>query len=174
MPRLIVLLMLVVLAACQPVTVQHNEGSLPVVVRVDDAAYWLEEWNKTEGLPDEQLKLALKTREHEFAGSPSPRTRLRLALLLAQGPAAVRDQKRALELLQGLDRDAASASAVALAALLTQVIREQQWSADRIAELRAKVKVSETRAAELEQQLQEAEEQLKQLTTIEQKIQQRE
>jgi uncharacterized protein (DUF342 family) len=54
-----------------------------------------------------------------------------------------------------------------LAALLKQVLDEQRWSIDKIAELNQKLKASRMRVEELELQLQE-------LTTIEQHIQQRE
>ena len=160
------LLFIVALSACQPVTVQRVEGPVPVAVRVDDAAYWLEEWHRAISLPEDQLVLTLNTREHEFERSDDTRTRLRLALLLAEGPQPVRNQARALELLKGLDTERASDSALALAALLKQVIEEQRWTGDKMTESNRKLKQSETRVEELERQLQE-------LTTIEQSIQQR-
>jgi len=155
------------LAGCQPVTVQRSSGPIPVAVRVDDAAYWLEEWQQLIQLPDEQLKQTLENRRDEFIRSAEPRTRLRLALLLAAGPRSIRDQERALKLLKGLDIDRADDSARALAALLQQNIEEQDWSGDKIARIREKLTQSETRVEELERQLHE-------LTTIEQNIQQRE
>ncbi len=154
------------LAACQPVTVYRSSGPVPVAVRIDDAAYWLEEWQQLIALPDEALKKTLEIRRQEFIRSAEPRTRLRLALLLAAGPRSVRDPERALKLLKGLDIDRANGSARALAALLQQNIEEQDWSGDKIAGLREKLTQSETRVEELERQLHE-------LTTIEQNIQQR-
>ena len=166
--KFLVVLSCVVLAACQPITVQHHdEGPLPVSVRVDDTAYWLEEWRQVSRMPETQFKLTLKNREQEFERKPDPRTRLRLALLLATGPAPERDQGRALELLQGMEADGASESALALAALMMQMIDEQLWSADKMTELKGKLGKADTRIDELEQQLQE-------LTNIEQSIQQRE
>ncbi|MFQ5642488.1 MAG: hypothetical protein ACE5FQ_02200 [Thiogranum sp.] len=147
-------------------TVQHSKGPVPVAVRVDDATYWLEEWRQLVELPDRQLKTELEIRRQAFIRSAEPRTRLRLALLLAAGPASVRDQDRALRLLKGLDIDRADAGAQALAALLRQNIEEQDWSSGKIDELRGKLAQSEARVEELERQLQE-------LTTIEQNIQQR-
>jgi hypothetical protein len=79
----------------------------------------------------------------------------------------VRDQARALELLSEFDAAQASDSAKALAALLTQVIKEQRWFSDKVDELNRKSKDSQTHVEELEHQLRE-------LTTIEQNIQQRE
>ena len=155
------------LSACQPVTLQRVDGPLPVAVRVDDESYWLEEWHQVIVLPEDQLLLAFKTRELEFEQSANPRTRLRLVLLLAEGPQPVRDQARALKLLMEFDAGQASDSARALAALLQQVVAEQRWSSEKMAELKRELKDSRTRIDELERQLHE-------LTTIEQNIQQRE
>jgi hypothetical protein len=149
-------------------TVQrHDEGPLPVTVRVDDTAYWLEEWRQVSQVSEIQFKLAVKNREQEFERKPDPRTRLRLALLLATGPAPERDQDRALTLLKGIGDDGASESAQALAALVMQMIEEQQWSGDKMTELKGKLQEADVRIEELEQQLQA-------LTNIEQSIQQRE
>jgi len=158
----------IVTAGCQPMAVQHhNEGPVPVTLRVDDAAYWLEEWNRLMALPADQVDQALTNREQEFARSASTRNRLRLVLLLAEGPPAVRDERRALVLLAELDDGDASASARALAALLRQVVREQRAAGEKIATLKQAVSDSDERVKELERQLQE-------LTDIEQSIQQRE
>jgi len=165
--RLLVLLLFVSLAACQPVTVQRSdEGRVPVTVRVDDAAYWLEEWYRVRDLPEAQLVEIVASRRQEFEELPGPRNRLRLALLLAEGPAVVRDQAQAQRLLRELDPAEASASAKALAVLLDQVVAEQRWSVAKIAEQKTKIELNAARIEELERQLQE-------LTDIEQSIQQR-
>jgi hypothetical protein len=148
-------------------TVQRDEGRMPVAVRVDDAAYWLEEWHQVMQLPEAEVEQTRALREEEFARSQNPRNRLRLALLLALGPPAVRDQHRARELLADLDPASLDESANALAALLEQVTREQLAASDRTRQTGERLKESETRIEELERQLQE-------LTTIEQSIQQRE
>jgi len=165
--NLIVVISLVGLVGCQPVTVHRSEGPVPVQVRVDDAAYWLEEWVRIKDLAEDELQLTLDTRKQEFEKTPNTRNRLRLALLLAEGPKPVRDQVAAQKLLKGLDAEQASSSAKALAALLEQVIGEQRWAGDKITELRTKLDETSTRVEELERQLQE-------LTDIEQSIQQRE
>ncbi len=168
MHKLLFILTCAVVSACQPVTVQHHkEGPVPVTLRVDDAAYWLEEWYRVIGLPEDQLKQTLQTREQEFARYQDARTRLRLALPLAVGPAEVRDQARALTLLKGLNQARASESARALAALLTQVVSEQVDSSAKISKLKRDAVQADERVKELERQLQE-------LTNIEQSIQQRE
>jgi len=163
----LIFMVIIVLSACQPVTVRHSEGVMPIALSVDDAAYWLEEWHWVSSLPEIQQREILTSRESEFERSDNPRNRLRLALLLAEGPGSVRDQGRALELLQGMDMGQASDSGKALSALLQQVIAEHDWFDDKIARLRVNLNESETRVEELERQLQE-------LTTIEQNIQQRE
>jgi hypothetical protein len=157
-----------VLVACQPVTVQrHEEGPVPVTLRVDDAAYWLEEWHRVIELPADQLQQILQTREQEFARHQDARSRLRLALLLAVGPAAARDQARALTLLEGLDATRSTDSAQALAALLIQILREQAAVSGKMSKLQREVVQADERVKELERQLQA-------LTDIEQSIQQRE
>jgi len=163
----LIFIAIILLSACQPVTVQHGEGAVPISLRVDDAAYWLEEWRWVSSLPEVQQREILASREREFQQSATPRNRLRLALLLAEGPGSIRDQRRALELLEGMNTDQASDSGKALSALLQQVIAEHDWFNVKISRLRANLKESETRVEELERQLQE-------LTTIEQNIQQRE
>jgi len=147
---------------------RHGDGPVPVTFRVDDAAYWLEEWQRLMALPPDQFEQALKLREQEFSQNPQDeRARLRLALLLVEGPAPVRDPLRAQKLLKDLDEARASGSARALAALLKQVVSEQVATSDKIATLRQGLSQSEQRVKELERQLQE-------LTNIEQSIQQRE
>jgi len=165
--NLLWILVIAGLSACHSTNVKHQGRPVPAEARGGDEAYWLEEWYRVVALPEDQLLLAFKTRERDFARSANPETRLRLVLLLAEGPQPVRDQKRALELLKGFDARQASDSTRALAALLKQVIEEQRWSIDRIAELNKDVEASRSRVEELELQLQE-------LTSIEQHIQQRE
>jgi hypothetical protein len=149
-------------------TVQHDQdGPVPVTLRVDDAAYWLEEWYRVTLMAGEQVQQAVATREQEYAKHKDTRNRLRLALLLAEGPPAVRDQGRALSLLAGVDQAHASASAQALAALLSQVVREQAAASDKISVQKQDLQQTRNRVKELEQQLQE-------LTNIEQSIRQRE
>ncbi len=167
MRSVLVLLAFILIVGCQPVTVQRNERMVPVALRVDDAAYWLEEWYWVASLPESQQREILVEREGEFEKSDTPRNRLRLALLLAEGPKSVRDQRRALQLLKGMDAEQASASGRALSALLKQVIAEQQWFGEKLGEVRADLTEAEARVEELERQLHE-------LTTIEQSIQQRE
>lgn len=172
MRNLLWFLLIIGLSACQPITVKQMDCPVSTAVRADavmadNEVYWLEEWYRVIELPEDQLVQVLKYRESEFEQLPNPETRLRLALLLAEGPQPVRDQARALELLKALDVRQASDSAKALAALLEQVIEEQRWLSNKVADLNRKSKDSQTQIEELERQLHE-------LTTIEQNIQQRE
>jgi hypothetical protein len=162
-------MVIIMTAGCQPMAVErHDEGPMPVTLRVDDSAYWVEEWSRLMALPADRVDEALSVREQEFASNPDARSRLRLALLLAEGPPAVRHERRALTLLAGVEDDPhASASARALANLLTQIIREQLRSSDKINTLEQSLNESGVRVKELERQLQE-------LTDIEQSIKQRE
>ncbi|HHJ13222.1 MAG TPA: hypothetical protein ENJ79_02440 [Gammaproteobacteria bacterium] len=169
MHRLIslVFVLVLVLGACQPVTVQRGDGRMPLQVRVDDAAYWLEEWHRVSRLDGQAVRLTLARREEENRVNPNARNNLRLALLLAAGPREVRDLSRARSLARAAARDGqASPSARALAALLDQFLGEQLWAGDKINTLREKLEQSGARVQELERQLQE-------LTDIEQSIQQR-
>lgn len=168
MRKLLFIITCSLVAGCQSWVVQsQNSGPVPVTLRVDDAAYWLEEWYRVTVLPNDQVAQTLVTREQEFAAHRDTRNRLRLALLLAEGPAVVRDQLRALSLLEGLDQKEASGSARALAALLAQVVREQTAAGDKITVLKQDSRQAGERVKALERQLQE-------LTNIEQRIQQRE
>ena len=168
MRKYLIVITCFLVGGCQPMVVHNrDEGPVPVTLRVDDAAFWLEEWYRVTVLPGDQIEQTLVTREQEFAARQDTRNRLRLALLLAEGPQAVRNQRRALSLLEGLDQQHASGSARALAALLSQVVREQAAAGDKITALKQDLKQTGDRVKELEQQLQE-------LTNIEQSIQQRE
>lgn len=168
MYRVLIFLVSLLLGACQPVTVHHGPGGEgPVAFRVDDAAYWLEEWRQVLSLPDEQLQQVLRNREQSFGRDGDVRSRLRLALLLAEGPPAVRDQLRALSLLQSLDPEAVGGSAGALAVLLRETVSDQVSANGKIKRLQEDLALREQRIRELERQLQE-------VTDIEQSIQQRE
>jgi phage shock protein A len=146
---------------------RDDNGPVPVALRVDDAAYWIEEWHRATELPGNQVTQTLAAREHDFEQRQDTRNRVRLALLLTEGPPALRDHQRALSLLTGIDSKHSSDSARALAALLLQVIREQSTSDGKITTLTATLQQANERVKELERQLQE-------LTNIEQSIQQRE
>ncbi len=164
---------------CTSLTVQHNvDGPVPVQLRVDDAAYWLEEWQRAVQLPIEQYQQTLAARERDFETRPGPRSRIRLALLLAAGKPSARKPGRALELLKGVDRAVASKSAVALADLLQEVLVKQK--AAKKPEKKPEKKSATACDVDLKKELlaakariRELEQQLHELTSIEQNIQER-
>lgn len=154
-------------SGCVPLKVAPREsGPVPVEVRVDDAAYWLEEWYRALDATPDAYKDLLAQREQEYTARPDARNTLRLALLLAEGNPSGRNQTRALELLQSLEGTAVNASTRALATLLRQAVTEQRATVDAGEKERKELKAAKQRVEELERQLQE-------LTSIEQNIQDR-
>jgi hypothetical protein len=154
-------------AACTPLKLAQKEtGPVPVELRVDDAAYWIEEWRRAIALPEERYNEVVAQREGDFNNRPDARNSLRLALLLAEGKDAGRDDDRALELLEGIEGMAVNDSTRALAALLKQVVSERRAWKESTSDEREELKAARRRLEELERQLQE-------LTSIEQNIQER-
>lgn len=177
---LVIMFALLVTTGCAPLTVARNtERPIPIQLRVDDAAYWLEEWYRTIRLPGDQYQAALEAREASFKSHPGPRSRLRLALLLADGKPSGLDLPRALKLVRGLEPEAAD-SAKALALLLEKrlvsllSVKKPKPSKTSVktkndkekAELSKELQAAQLRIKELEQQLHD-------LTEIEQNIQER-
>lgn len=175
--RWLILALVLLASGCTPLTLSRNsEKPIPVQLRVDDAAYWLDEWYRVIQLPDDQYKTALAAREANFASKPGPRSRLRLALLLAEGKPLGLDRPRALKLVKGLEpgaTDSAKALALLLENRLTQLKKvkkpkappkplKESGKADTSKELQA----AQQRIKELEQQLHD-------ITAIEQNIQER-
>jgi hypothetical protein len=168
-----------IVSGCAPITIDRtSERPIPIHLRVDDAAYWLEEWYRAVQLPEEQYKVALEAREADFVSHPGPRSRLRLALLLAEGKASGLNRPRAQKLLKALEVDA-SGSAKALAGLLGDRLsarktvkkpkkpKKSKGSKDTKKQDESKdLESAKLRIKELEQQLHE-------LTIIEQNIQDR-
>ena len=60
MSKTFILLIFILVVGCAPVTVQRTDGPVPLAVRVDDAAYWLEEWSRIRELPADKLKRTLQ------------------------------------------------------------------------------------------------------------------
>lgn len=182
--RWLILAAVILASGCTPLTVSRNsEKPIPVQLRVDDAAYWLDEWYRVIRLPNDQYKAALAAREANFASKPGPRSRLRLALLLAEGKPSGLDRARALKLVKGLEPDAAD-STKALALLLENRLASLQ----KVKKSKASGKTSkesektskESGKADTSKDLQaaqarikELEQQLHDLTAIEQNIQER-
>ena len=178
MPFLIFMVVWVV-SGCAPITIDRtSERPIPIHLRVDDAAYWLEEWYRAVQLPDDQYKVALDAREADFASHPGPRSRLRLALLLAEGKASGLNRPRAQKLLKALEVDA-TGSAKALASLLVDKLSERKAVKKSKKPKKSKgskdtKKQDESKDLESARlRIKELEQQLHELTIIEQNIQDR-
>jgi len=161
---------LVALAAllCGCSELQHYSGGglAPVIEGRHGVNSWLDDLHETRAMPPELLQQTLEDWEQAFRDNPSVNNRMRLALLLATGEEPIGDRKRASKLLQGYDADAGSDSERELVAILQQYLYEQGQSSRKISILWKQVTEQNRRIEELEQQLHA-------LTTIEQHIQQR-
>jgi alanyl-tRNA synthetase len=124
------------------------------------------ELHGTRSMNKDQLQQILRTWEQEFQTDPSDNHRLRLALLYAAGNESVRDPGRAQELLTEAADALDNTGDRELAAMVRQFLDEQIDANRKINELNRQVADQNKRIAELEQQQ-------RALTSIEQKIQQR-
>jgi hypothetical protein len=143
-----------------------SPGFVPVIDSGLGVSLWLDEVHATRTMTPEQLQQTLEKWEREFRDNPSVANRMRLALLLATGDDVVRDRLRARKLLNRLDTSILSGSEQELVAILQQYINDQGKSIRKINILWEQVTDQNRRIEELEQQLHA-------LTTIEQNIQQR-
>ena len=127
---------------------------------------WLDEVRQAQQLPTAVQAEALEQRLRQHKAENTADSGLRLALLLALGGDAVRDDARALALLDQMNPADLTLSQVALADLLRQWLRERQRSQEGIRATRKQL-------AEREARIQELESQLEAVTSIEQSIRQR-
>lgn len=153
------------LAGCSEM--QHYSSDLaPVIEGGYGVNSWLGDVHKTRTMSPELLQQTLDDWELEFRDNPSLSNRMRLVLLLATGEEPVGNHKRAHKLLQGFDAGAGSDSERELVAILQQYLESQAQDSRKISILWKQVTDQNRRIEELEQQVQA-------LTTIEQHIQQR-
>ena len=167
MSRILMLVLLGVLSGCAelqqlPVLPTPQPCSEPT----SGAALWLGELNSTHDQSPEQLQQTLANWEQAYLGSPNINNRMRVALLLATGADAVRDTRRARRLLNGVDPLPDNVGDRELISLLQQWLDEQAQSVRKLDILWKQATEQNRRIEELEQQLQA-------LTTIEQNIQSR-
>ena len=127
---------------------------------------WLSETREVQLMPAHIQPVELQRRQQAHKHEDTAVSGLRLALLLTLGGEAVRDEARALEILNGIDATRLTVSQLALADLLGQLSRERQQAQ---ALRRAERKV----LAEQEARIRELESQLEAVTSIEQSIRQR-
>jgi hypothetical protein len=140
--------------------------SPPCSEQAGGAAIWLAAVHDTHIQTPEQQLQTLENWEHAFQGNPDINNRVRLALLLATGADAVRDTRRAHRLLNGIDPLPVDSGDREMIALLQQWLDDQGQSSRKLDILWKQLTEQNRRIEELEQQLQA-------LTTIEQNIQSR-
>jgi hypothetical protein len=159
-------LSVVVLTGCSGLQQVSGYELVPVIDRGSDLNSRLEELHETRKLPSSQLKTVLASRERDFLDNPSFNNRMNLALLLAAGGSVIQDQARALELLDGIDSMPVSVGEQELVLILKQFLEAQLELSNENDIIAAQLSAQEKEIYALKQQLRD-------LTTIEQNIQQR-
>ena len=168
---LILTVITTLLAACSELQYYSNSSPsngdiAPVFDSGRGVNRWLTELHETRGMSPEMLQQTLDAREREYLANPTDDGRMRLALLLATAEEPVGDRKRALKFVNGIDAEAGSDSEQELVAILRQYLELHLQNGRKISTLLKQLTEQNSRIEELEQQLQA-------LTTIEQTIQQR-
>jgi hypothetical protein len=168
MMRISLLVLLVLLTGCAALQQRITEPSPPAPCKesTSGANRWLAEINATRDQSPDRQQQTLEAWEQAFQASPGIDNRMRLVLLLATGADNVRDARRARRLLNGIDPLPASTGDRELISLLLMWLGDQGESARKLDILWKQVTTQNRRIEELEQQLQA-------LTTIEQNIQNR-
>ena len=175
------IVLLLTVSACSEL--QQYRNSWPALATDDGrgADYWLAESHATRGMTADQQRQILESREKELRNNPNSSNRLRVALLLAAGSEEIRDQRRALTLLEELDLASYSVSDQEMVTVFRQLLVDQRkanrkiyilWKHD--GEQSQQIGDLDQQLTEQRQRVEELEQQLQALTTIEQKIQQRE
>ena len=144
----------------------YSDSLAPVVEGGHGVTNWLGDLHETRSMSSELLQQTLDDWDREFLENPSVNNRMRLVLLLATAEEPVGDRKRARSLLKGLDIAEGRDIDREMVAILQQFLDTQAQDSRKISILWKQVTEQNRRIEELEQQLQA-------LTTIEQNIQQR-
>jgi hypothetical protein len=164
--RLSFVLVMFALQGCAELQQHWKTESAAAVGVHSGAATWLEAVHDVRDDSPEQQQLKLENWEQAFRGNPDINNRMRLALLLATGSEPLRDTRRARRLLNGVDPLPASKADREMIALLQLWLDEQGQAGRKLNILWKQATAQNRRIEELEQQLQA-------LTTIEQNIQSR-
>lgn len=164
--RLSFILVVFSLGACAELQQSWKAESTVEVGSGSGAATWLEAVHAVRDDSPEQQKVTMDNWEQAFKGNPDINNRMRLALLLAIGAEPLRDARRSRRLLDGVNPLPASAADREMIALLRLWLDEQGQAGRKLSILWKQVTTQNRRIEELEQQLQA-------LTTIEQNIQSR-
>lgn len=158
---------LVLLGGCSQLQPYTNRVLPPVFEGGQGANDWLGELHNTRGLTKSELQDVLEAWDQAYRDNPITNNRLRLALLLTAGDKAVRDRGRARKLLDGFNSAALGSGEQELVMILQQFLAEHE-------EDRGEINVLSKQVSEQDQRIEELEQQQRDLTTIEQSIQQRE
>lgn len=160
--RTVIILPFLMLLGCN--SLQPESGSfLAPVSTAGGADYWLGQVNATHGLPTSELQDVRFSWENDFHRQPDAGNRLKLALLLSFGDEPVRDITKADQVLEGIDTT-----------MLSQGDRELVTILEQYLELALNINKLSDRASRKDKRVKELEQQLRDLTSIEQTIQQRE
>lgn len=158
---------LVLLGGCSQLQPYTNRVLPPVFEGGQGANDWLGELHNTRGLTKSELQDVLEAWDQAYRDNPITNNRLRLALLLTAGDKAVRDRGRARKLLDGFNSAALGSGEQELVMILQRFLAEHE-------EDRGEINVLSKQVREQDQRIEELEQQQRDLTTIEQSIQQRE
>ncbi len=175
------ILLLLTVSACSELQQFRSNWPAPAADGGQGADYWLAESHATRGMTADQQRQILESREKELRNNPNSSNHLRVALLLAAGSDEIRDQKRALTLLEEIDLASYSVSDQEMITVFRQLLVDQRKAKRKIyilwkhdGEQSQQLGKLEQQLTEQSQRVEELEQQLQALTTIEQKIQQRE
>ena len=160
------LVLLAGLVACADMQQYRTAVLAPVIEGRSGVNIWLETMHEVRERSPEKQQQALDDWDKAFAGNPDTNNRMRLVLLLTLGSEQVRDIRRARRLLDDVDPLPEAAADRELIVILQQMLDEQGQANRKLNILWKQVTEQNRRVEELEQQLQA-------LTTIEQNIQSR-
>jgi hypothetical protein len=171
--KLCLVCLLPLLAACTELQAlrdtmpQAANGAAPVIDGKRGVHGWLADFHALRTQSPQSLSAKLDDREEAFRKHPDSENRMRLVMLLLTEQESVQDVRRARLLLNRLDPLPASPDDREFVALLLQFLNARQDDEQKLSVLWKQVTQQTRRIDELEQQL-------KALTSIEQNIQQRE
>lgn len=160
------LVLLAGLAGCAEMQQYRSTVLAPVIDGRSGANVWLEQLHQVRERSPEKQQQALDDWDKAFEGNPDINNRMRIVLLLTLGSDQVRDIRQARRLLDDVDPLPAADADRELIVILQQMLDEQGQSNRKLSILWKQVTEQNRRIEELEQQLQA-------LTTIEQNIQSR-
>jgi hypothetical protein len=161
------LVVLVLLGGCSQIQPYTNRVLPPVFEGGQGTNDWLGALHNTRGLTKSELQDVVEVWDQAYRDNPNIDNRVRLALLLSAGDKAVRDRGRAWKLLDGINTTALGPGEQELVTILQRFLGEHE-------EDRGEINVLSKQLREQGQRIEELEQQQRDLTTIEQSIQQRE